>query len=55
MYDGRPMLMLSTVFGGLTALVGMYLSYYFDIASGASIVLFAALLFVGVLGTRRRG
>ena len=47
------MLVLSTVLGGLTALGGMYLSYYFDIASGASIVLFAALLFVGVLGSRR--
>jgi manganese/iron transport system permease protein/iron/zinc/copper transport system permease protein len=47
------MLVLSTVLGGLTALVGMYLSYYFDIASGASIVLFSALLFVGILSARR--
>jgi len=46
---------LSTGLGGLTALVGMYLSYYFDIASGASIVLFAALLFVAVLSARRQG
>jgi ABC-type Mn2+/Zn2+ transport system permease subunit len=47
------MLVLSTLLGGLTALVGMYLSYYVNIASGASIVLFAALLFVGVLSCRR--
>lgn len=46
------MLGLSTLLGGLTALLGMYLSYYLDIASGASIVLFAALLFAGVWGYR---
>ncbi len=48
------MLVLSTTLGGVTALCGMYLSYYVDIASGASIVLFAALLFMGVLGVRRQ-
>jgi ABC-type Mn2+/Zn2+ transport system permease subunit len=47
------MLLVSTALGGLTALLGMYLSYYLDIASGASIVLFAALLFMGVLGGQR--
>jgi hypothetical protein len=31
----------------------MYGSYYLDIASGASIVLFAAFLFMGVLGVRQ--
>ena len=44
------MLGLSTALGGATAVVGMYLSYYLDIASGASIVLLAALVFAGVLG-----
>ncbi|HEY2980324.1 MAG TPA: metal ABC transporter permease [Anaerolineales bacterium] len=39
------MAVLSTVIGMLTGLVGMYLSYYIDIASGASIVLVQALLF----------
>jgi manganese/iron transport system permease protein/iron/zinc/copper transport system permease protein len=43
---------LSTLFGALTAFVGMYLSYYLDIASGASIVLTSALLFAIVLGSR---
>jgi manganese/iron transport system permease protein/iron/zinc/copper transport system permease protein len=43
------MLGLSTMLGGITAVVGMYLSYYLDIASGASIVLLAALVFVVVL------
>jgi manganese/iron transport system permease protein/iron/zinc/copper transport system permease protein len=47
------MLGLSTALGGLTALVGMYLSYYLDIASGASIVLLAALVFVIVLVYRQ--
>jgi ABC-type Mn2+/Zn2+ transport system permease subunit len=47
------MLGLSTVLGGLTALLGMYGSYYLDVASGASIVLFAALLFMGVLSAQQ--
>jgi manganese/iron transport system permease protein/iron/zinc/copper transport system permease protein len=47
------MLGLSTALGGATAVLGMYLSYYLDIASGASIVLLAALVFVGVLGYRQ--
>lgn len=46
------MLGLSTALGGITAALGMYLSYYLDIASGASIVLLAALIFVGVLAWR---
>jgi manganese/iron transport system permease protein/iron/zinc/copper transport system permease protein len=43
---------LSTLFGAATAIVGMYLSYYLDIASGASIVLTSTLLFTLVLGSR---
>ncbi len=35
----------STIIGAVTGLLGMYLSYYIDIASGASIVLLQALLF----------
>jgi manganese/iron transport system permease protein/iron/zinc/copper transport system permease protein len=46
------MLGLSTALGGITAALGMYLSYYLDIASGASIVLLAALIFVGALAWR---
>lgn len=46
------MLGLSTALGGLTALLGMYLSYYLDIASGASIVLFSTLVFTIALGYR---
>jgi manganese/iron transport system permease protein/iron/zinc/copper transport system permease protein len=52
-HNFTTMLLISTALGGLTALLGMYLSYYLDIASGASIVLFAALLFMGVLGSQR--
>jgi manganese/iron transport system permease protein/iron/zinc/copper transport system permease protein len=47
------MLFLSTLLGGLTSLLGMYGSYYLDIASGASIVLFSALLFGGTLVYRQ--
>ncbi len=43
------MLLLSTLSGAATGLVGMYLSYGFDVASGASIVLTQAGLFGLVL------
>jgi len=43
------MLVLSTVFGALAGLVGMYLSYWLDVSSGATIVLLEAAVFVGVL------
>jgi manganese/iron transport system permease protein/iron/zinc/copper transport system permease protein len=43
------MLFLSIILGSLTAVVGMYLSYYLDIASGATIVLFATCVFCLVL------
>ena len=39
------MSVLSTIIGALTGLVGMYVSYYIDIASGASIVLLQAAVF----------
>ncbi len=46
----------ATAIGALTGVVGMYLSFYLDAASGATIVLFAAALFMGVmvLTARRR-
>ena len=39
------MMVLSTLLGALCGAVGMYLSYYVDVASGATIVLVAAGLF----------
>ena len=39
------MMIASTVIGSTTAVIGMYLSYYFNAASGATIVLFAACVF----------
>ncbi len=43
------MMMLSVLIGALSGAAGIYLSYYADIASGASIILLQAALFVGVL------
>jgi ABC-type Mn2+/Zn2+ transport system permease subunit len=40
------MLVLATVIGALTGFAGIYVSYYVDVASGATIVLFAAGCFV---------
>jgi manganese/iron transport system permease protein/iron/zinc/copper transport system permease protein len=39
------MLVYSFIIGAATGVTGMYLSYIFNAASGATIVLFGALLF----------
>jgi len=39
------MVILSTMIGMITNLIGMYLSYYIDVASGATIVLVQAMVF----------
>ena len=46
----NQMILLSTGSGAATGFIGMYLSFYIDIASGASIVLLQATLFGLVLG-----
>ena len=45
----KTMVLLSTGVGAFCGLGGIYLSYYVDVSSGASVVLFSALLFVVVL------
>jgi len=40
-----PIIVLSEVFAVASAVVGFYASYYFDLASGASIVLALSVLF----------
>jgi manganese/iron transport system permease protein len=40
------MMALAAIFGGLSSLVGLYASYYLNIASGAAIVLTATLIFL---------
>ncbi len=45
------MIIYSTLIGSITGVIGMYLSYIFNVASGTTIVLFSALLFsLSVLG-----
>ncbi|MDZ4719168.1 MAG: metal ABC transporter permease [Roseiflexaceae bacterium] len=39
------MILISTLLGAVTGFIGMYLSYYVDVASGASIVLVQATIF----------
>ncbi|MCG7757602.1 MAG: metal ABC transporter permease [Nitrosomonas sp.] len=39
------MVVYSTLIGAITGVAGLYLSYIFNVASGATIVLFSALLF----------
>ena len=45
----KNMILLSTVIGAFCGLGGIYISFYVDVSSGASVVLFSALLFVVVL------
>ncbi|QYJ14384.1 Manganese transport system membrane protein MntB [Rubrobacter xylanophilus DSM 9941] len=47
------MILASMGLGSLSALLGIYLSYYLNVASGASIILVATAIFFAVLGFRR--
>ncbi|WP_017325994.1 metal ABC transporter permease [Synechococcus sp. PCC 7336] len=44
------MLAISSSVGAFVAFLGLYSSYYFDVASGASVVLLSTAIFAGVLG-----
>jgi ABC-type Mn2+/Zn2+ transport system permease subunit len=49
------MVLLATLIGTMCGLIGMLLSYYLDVASGATVVLTAAVTFLLVLiGTSAR-
>jgi ABC-type Mn2+/Zn2+ transport system permease subunit len=50
-------MIVSAAIGALSAVIGLYLSYYFNIVSGSAIVLTATLifLFVFLLHPHRRG
>ena len=47
------MMALATVFASLSGVIGLYLSYYLSIASGAAIVLTATAFFLGVFLIKR--
>ncbi len=46
------LIVLAALIGATTAIAGLYLSYWFDVASGATIVLVQTALFIAVLGLR---
>ncbi|MYA62437.1 MAG: metal ABC transporter permease [Dehalococcoidia bacterium] len=48
--DFTKMLLLSVVIGAFCGLGGLYMSFYIDVSSGASVVLFSALVFLVALG-----
>jgi len=51
-----PMMLVSALVGALSSIVGLYLSYYFNIVSGSAIVLTATLFFLlAFLWKRLRG
>ncbi|HEX2996437.1 MAG TPA: metal ABC transporter permease, partial [Anaerolineales bacterium] len=47
------MMILAAVFASLAGIIGLYLSYYLSIASGAAIVLTATFFFMAALGWKR--
>jgi manganese/iron transport system permease protein len=47
------MMILAAVFASFSGVIGLYLSYYLSIASGAAIVLTATMFFMIVLGLKR--
>jgi manganese/iron transport system permease protein len=48
------MILASVAVGSLSALLGIYLSYYLDVASGAAIILVATALFFAALALSSR-
>ncbi|HTU01874.1 MAG TPA: metal ABC transporter permease, partial [Candidatus Sulfotelmatobacter sp.] len=48
-----PMMLWSVALAALASIVGLYLSFYLNVASGASIVLVSTCLFFLVLAGRR--
>ena len=48
-HNFNQLIVLSTVIGSLCGFAGLYASYYIDVSSGASIVLFSAGIFVVAL------
>lgn len=47
------MMILAAIFASLSGMIGLYLSYYLSIASGAAIVLTATFFFIVVFGWKR--
>jgi ABC-type Mn2+/Zn2+ transport system permease subunit len=47
-----PMMALAAVFGAVSTVGGLYLSYYLQASSGATIVLLATVIFFAALGTK---
>ena len=47
------MMSLAVLFASLSGVIGLYLSYYLSIASGAAIVLTATVFFLGAFGWKR--
>jgi manganese transport system permease protein len=41
-----PMMLVSAAIGAVSSIVGLYVSYYFNIVSGSAIVLTATMLFL---------
>jgi len=52
-HDLRKMMLLAVLFGALFAFGGLWLSYEFDLASGAVIVLLSGAVLIGYLGLSR--
>ncbi len=47
------MMLLAAIFASLSGVIGLYLSYYLSIASGAAIVLTATFFFILAFGWKK--
>ncbi len=52
-FDLRKMMFLSVLFGAVFTVGGLWLSYEYDVASGATIILFGGALFLVTMGARK--
>ena len=52
-YDLRKMMLLATMFGAIFAFGGLWLSYVFDLASGATIILLSGIVMLAGFGYSR--
>jgi len=52
-YDLKQMMELAVVIGAVISLIGLWISYQFDISSGASIILLLAAIYLGAILHRK--
>jgi zinc transport system permease protein len=52
-HDLKKMMLLAVLFGAVFTFGGLWLSYQFDLASGATIILFSGIVLLGTFGIKK--